>query len=227
MLRFLKAQIKKRSSLSVLLWFHRLNGWLMKPLYGGSRYLCPLCGNGARRFRPLRPPAGFSFRHHMVGGLDGSDNAICPFCRRFDRERLVYLFLKRNSDLFHRPQSLLHVAPELKILERIRRHPHIRAVTIDLESHLVDARMDLQNLAFANDRFDSVICNHVSSTSMTISSQCASFSACSSPGGGQFFKCPSRLTSRSLTRIRQSRNPAERQRRFGADGNFSPTKPAM
>ncbi len=219
MLRLLKAQIKKRSSLSVLLWFHRVNGWLMKPLYGGSRYHCPLCGNGARRFRPLRPRPGFTFRYHMVGGLDGSDNAICPFCRRFDRERLVYLFLHQKTDLFQRPQSLLHVAPELKILEQIRRHPQIRAVTIDLENPLVDARMDLQKLAFADERFDAVICNHVLEHVTDDLIAMRELLRVLKPGGWAILQVPFTPELAVLDQDPSIKESAERERRFGQTGH--------
>ena len=131
-----------------------LAGWLV-PLYGlllrGSRFTCPVCG---RSFRKLLP----------YGYVDPRDNALCPSCLSLERHRLLWLWLRRETDLFERLPRLLHVAPEVCLMRHLRRayrNRPDRYVTADLESPLADLHFDIQQIPLAGDSFDAVICNHI------------------------------------------------------------------
>lgn len=124
----------------------RLRLWAR--LARGEGVECPCCGGRFRRFvpygvRPRRP------------------NAQCPACGAVERHRLLWLFLRERTDLFTRPQRLLHVAPEAVFAERLRRQPGLRYVSADLASPLAGVRVDVQSLPFADAAFDALLCHHV------------------------------------------------------------------
>ena len=129
-------------------------------LYSGDRYECVFCGG---RFKKLLP-RGLSYgvlvdQHVVVGGI--RDNAFCPRCLSYDRERLVYLYLKNETDLLRRPAKVLHVAPERQLLKVLRRHPDFQVTTGDLFCKTVDVKLDVTAIQFADHTFDLVLCNHV------------------------------------------------------------------
>ena len=106
---------------------------------------------------------GFDFpvirKKQIVGG--GLRNAQCPVCRSSDRVRLLFLFMKKRTDIFTKKTRFLHIAPE-KPLERIFRNcENISYLTADLEKDNVMEKMDITNIHYSDDYFDAIICNHV------------------------------------------------------------------
>src|SRR4029077_10372030 len=112
----------------------------------------------------------------VVGG--GLRKAECPWCRSNDRERLLYLFLKRDTGRFTargrllslslrgapglsgEPMRVLHVAPEWRLRKAIAtRQPGYE--TTDLKMPVVDFHADLAALPRPDARYDAVICSHV------------------------------------------------------------------
>jgi predicted SAM-dependent methyltransferase len=82
-------------------------------------------------------------------------------CGSLDRERLVFLYLRHRTDIFAKPHALLHVAPEPRIASALQAAPSVAYVSIDLQSPRVMARADVSNLAFPDNSFDAILCNHV------------------------------------------------------------------
>ena len=100
----------------------------------------------------------------LRGNVDPRDNALCPSCLSLERHRLLWLWLRRETDLFERLPRLLHVAPEVCLMRHLRRayrNRPDRYVTADLESPLADLHFDIQQIPLAGDSFDAVICNHL------------------------------------------------------------------
>jgi SAM-dependent methyltransferase len=129
-------------------------------VYAGDRFECPFCSRRFRRMIPRGLKHGVLTEKHVVGGGWRRD-AFCPGCSSYDRERLVYLYLKHCTDAFTRPGRVLHVAPE-RILEKIfRAVPGIDYLTGDLFSEVVDVKLDVTNIQFADNSLDLVLCNHV------------------------------------------------------------------
>jgi SAM-dependent methyltransferase len=126
----------------------------------GSRLECPFCGGHFRRFRP----AGFDYpvlKEKRVVGASYHLNDVCPRCMSNARERLAYLYLKTRDALFSEPLRLLHIAPEPNIARVLEAQPNLKYVTADLFEPNVMTRFDLMCLPFADNTFDTVICNHV------------------------------------------------------------------
>jgi len=78
-----------------------------------------------------------------------------------DRERLVYLILRRVTDVFEKPTRLLHVAPERQLSGVLKSHPTVDYLTADLHSTHVMVKMDICTIHFPDEHFDGIVCNHV------------------------------------------------------------------
>ncbi len=138
----------------------RLRAIYRRVYYFGFRYKCPLCNSHLRTFRPF----GLSlpvFKQKQVAGGGHREKAVCPVCSCLDRERLLYLYLLLKTDIFKKPQKLLHVAPEKRLSDLIRNQPTIDYMTADLCSKNVMVKMDITDIPFPDCSFDAVLCCHV------------------------------------------------------------------
>ena len=104
---------------------------------------CPFCGLVCASFEPL--------------GEDEHD-ARCPRCGSLERDRLMWLYLLNETDLFSGPErrALLHVDPEVPSWQRLARVPTVASVNSDGRRDL--ARLDLTELPFPDESFDVVCC---------------------------------------------------------------------
>lgn len=88
----------------------RLAGWAVPVaglFYVGRGRECPVCGARRRRFLPY-------------GYVAPRADALCPSCLSLERHRLLWLYLTRETDLLRRPQRILHIAPEVCLMKRLR-----------------------------------------------------------------------------------------------------------
>lgn len=93
-------------------------------------------------------------------------NSRCPRCYAEQRHRLVWRYLRERLGLsVLRPARVLHVSPERGIQAALKASPGVRYVAVDLTADplaaATDVRMDITALAFADQVFDAIICNHV------------------------------------------------------------------
>ena len=132
----------------------RVAGWavpIMGLVYVGRGKECPMCGCKRRRFLPY-------------GYVEQRENALCPNCLSLERHRLLWLYLQRETDLLTARPRLLHAAPEVALMRKLK---HLykdcpkQYITADLESPLADMHFDIQQIPIADGEFDAVICNHI------------------------------------------------------------------
>lgn len=109
---------------------------------------CPFCG-----WR------GSSFYDHP--NLHVRPNCLCPRCYSKERHRLLYLYLRDRTPLFHCPLRLLEIAPGPYSFRLMRRLPRVQHITLDYADPLAKIRGDLQRLPFADRSFDLALCYHV------------------------------------------------------------------
>ncbi len=116
-----------------------------------ARVLCPLCEKTARRFRPFG------------GGTIKRPNAQCPHCGSLERHRLIWLYLRDQTDLFSGSERkrMLHIAPERALHERLVGEPLVDYLSADLDPQLADVQMDITAIDFPDDSFDVIYCSHV------------------------------------------------------------------
>jgi len=113
---------------------------------GDGRY-CPICRRWYRRFLPF--------------GIRRRQQALCPGCGGLERHRYLWLYLETAQAVTTRRLSVLHIAPEPGIRQRLQACPSIRYTSIDLHDQSATAAMDASRLTFDDASFDLIVCSHV------------------------------------------------------------------
>ena len=128
-------------------------------IYFGFRYYCPFC---KKIFRKLLSRGTDNEVTKNITGM-GYRNCYCPVCYSTDRERLLYLYLSKKTDLFNssKEYKLLQFAPEKNLGQILKSLPNIDYVSADLYSDNVMLKIDVTDIKFENNYFDVIICNHV------------------------------------------------------------------
>ncbi|WP_439151440.1 class I SAM-dependent methyltransferase [Winogradskyella sp.] len=126
----------------------------LKLVLKGNTYTDPIDGNSFRSFLPY-------------GYGNQRPNILSPSTLSLERHRLLWLYLKNETDFFsnesekNQKKKVLHFAPEQCFLNRFKKLDHIDYTTTDLESPIADVKADICDLPFSNDTYDIVLCNHV------------------------------------------------------------------
>ena len=132
-------------------WLIRLSFWV-KPLliiyYRGNQFVDPIDGKKFRKFLPY-------------GYGKSRANALSPSTLSLERHRLMWLYLKRETDFFSKPLKILHMAPEQSFYKKFKALKNLDYTTADLHSPLADVKANLLHLPFDDETFDVIFCNHV------------------------------------------------------------------
>ncbi len=108
------------------------------------------------------PIDGKSFKTFLPYGYGNQrDNVLSPSTLSLERHRLLWLYLKNETDFFSSDKKVLHFAPEQAFYKRFRNLKNLNYTTTDLNSPLADVKADICNLPFENNTFDVILCNHV------------------------------------------------------------------
>jgi predicted SAM-dependent methyltransferase len=128
--------------------------YLVRPIIAlslkGNKYTDPIDGKSFRRFLPY----GYGKQR---------ENALSPSTLSLERHRLMWLFLRDDTDFFTSKEKIktLHIAPEQCFLDLFRKQKNLEYITSDLESPIADVKADICNLPFDDNSFDVIFCNHV------------------------------------------------------------------
>lgn len=108
------------------------------------------------------PIDGKSFRKLLPYGYESQrKNALSPSTFSLERHRLLWLYLKNETDFFKKRRKVLHIAPEQCFLKRFKKMENLDYLSADLYSPLVDVKADICDLPFEENTFDLIFCNHV------------------------------------------------------------------
>jgi SAM-dependent methyltransferase len=132
-------------------WLQRMAGTGLKVaglFYRGNMVKCPVCESQFKKFMPY-------------GRINPRPNALCANCLSLERHRLIWLYLQKETDFFKTPLHVLHIAPEVCFINRFEKLHGERYITTDIESPLAKVKADIHQLPFADNTFDTVLCNHV------------------------------------------------------------------
>ena len=116
--------------------------------YTGKTYTDPIDGKSFKTFLPY-------------GYENPRENVLSPSTLSLERHRLLWLYLKNETDFFIKPHKVLHFAPEQAFYKRFRKLENLEYTTTDLNSPLADVKADICNLPFDDNFFDVILCNHV------------------------------------------------------------------
>lgn len=116
----------------------------------GTRFTDPIDNKSFRMFLPY----GYGKQRN---------NALSPSTLSLERHRLLWLYLKNETDFFSsiERKKVLHFAPEQAFYKLFRNQKNIDYTTTDLFSPLADVKADICDLPFEGNSYDIIFCNHV------------------------------------------------------------------
>ena len=119
-------------------------------LYKGNKVECPVCEKSFSKFLSY----GSDVAHR--------ENVLCPYDLTLERHRLMWLYLKDQSNYFTTEKlNVLHIAPEQCFHKKFKKQSNLNYLTGDLVSPIADMHFDLHQIPLEDNRFDVVFCNHV------------------------------------------------------------------
>ena len=121
--------------------------WYMVSLkYKGTRFYCPCCEKSFRCFLPYGDPP--------------RPGAACPLCGSLERHRLLWVYLKNKTNLFHDNLKVLHFAPEYIIQKKLKTMSNLEYISADLLAPAM-IHMDITNIIYNDNTIDVVLLSHV------------------------------------------------------------------
>ncbi|GAA4314752.1 hypothetical protein GCM10023183_35080 [Nibribacter koreensis] len=139
----LKALLPAQTRLRLRSYSWWARGWF----YQGKEVFCPLCEGHFQKFLPF--------------GVERRPQALCPKCHTLERHRLLWLYLQEQVQVETQQLSVLHMAPEPVLQEKLKRLPNLQYRSADLSSPLAMDKVDIQRLPYADASFDLILCSHV------------------------------------------------------------------
>jgi GT2 family glycosyltransferase/SAM-dependent methyltransferase len=115
---------------------------------GKPRHECNVCGWTGPRFYPNTGPG-----YHEQG-------VTCPGCSSLDRHRSLLALLLNETEIFHRPQRVVEVAPMRGFEALLTLQPALDYTSFDLERHAME-RGDITAMKYPTASTDWFICFHV------------------------------------------------------------------
>lgn len=177
--------------------------------YGGDAFYCAACRRTARKFKP----AGT--------GKKARKDAVCPFCRSRERDRLVMLFFDRHPELFPvNPPGLLHVAPEPALQKFLREKSGAGYLSADIYRKDVMERMDITDIRKPDNTFGAIYCSHVLQDVPDDDQALRELFRVLAPGGWAILNVPYYKGTRTVNlapTIKDNNRPAECRREYGDD----------
>ncbi len=131
-------------------------------LIRASYFVRPVLALALKGNRFTDPIDEKSFKTFLSYGYGNQrNNVLSPSTLSLERHRLLWLYLKNETDFFSKELKVLHFAPEQAFYSRFKKQKNLDYTTTDLESPLADVKADICNLPFENDAYDVILCNHV------------------------------------------------------------------
>jgi len=180
--------------------------YLIRPFlivwYKGNHYTDPIDGKSFRKFLPY-------------GYEKQRKNVLSPSTFSLERHRLLWLYLKNETDFFVSPKKVLHFAPEQAFYKRFRKLKNLDYTTIDLNSPLADIKADICDLPLKDNLFDVVFCNHVLEHIADDTKAMQELYRILKPKGMAILQIPQDLSREKTFEDNTITNPRERAKIFG------------
>lgn len=171
-------------------------------LYKGNKVTCPVCERNFSKFLSY----GSDIAHR--------ENVLCPYDLTLERHRLMWLYLKNESNFFTANLNVLHIAPEQCFYHRFKAQKNINYLTGDLVSPLADMHFDLHHIPLEDNRFDVVFCNHVLEH-VDDAMQCMKeIFRVMKPGGWAILQVPQDFNREETYEDKSITSPEEREKHF-------------
>jgi predicted SAM-dependent methyltransferase len=142
--KFILNKVPRPILIKISYWVRPIVSFFLK----GTNYTDPIDGKSFRKFLPY-------------GYENQRSNALSPSTLSLERHRLLWLYLKNETDFFSASKKVLHIAPEQCFLKLFKAQKNLNYITADLYSPIADVKADICDLPFEENAFDVVFCNHV------------------------------------------------------------------
>ncbi|MFK5958094.1 MAG: methyltransferase domain-containing protein [Lutibacter sp.] len=196
--KFILNTIPRPILIKVSFWVRPLISFILK----GSTYTDPIDGKSFSSFLPY----GYGSQR---------PNALSPSTLSLERHRLLWLYLKNETDFFTTPKKVLHIAPEQCFLKLFKQQENLDYTTADLHSPIADVKADICNLPFENNTYDVVLCNHVLEHIEDDKKAMSELFRVLKPNGMGIFQIPQELDREKTYEDFTITLPEERAKHFG------------
>ncbi len=113
----------------------------------GNNFYCPTCNQFFKKFLS------------KGNGIENRENSVCPYCASLERTRLLYLYLKNETQIFKNNPKILHIAPEDALKAHFVKNSNY--YDVDVNPNYASHKMDITSINFEDNTFDYIICSHV------------------------------------------------------------------
>lgn len=168
----------------------------------GKTYTDPIDGKSFRKFLPY----GYGVQR---------PNVLSPSTLSLERHRLIWLYLKNETDFFTKNHKVLHMAPEQCFLSIFKNMQNLDYTTADLYSPIVDVKADILDLPFEDNSFDVIFCNHVLEHIEDDRKAMSELYRVLKPNGTGIFQIPQDLSLETTYEDFSITSPEERKQHFG------------
>lgn len=168
----------------------------------GNKYTDPIDGKSFSKFLPY----GYEIQR---------ENVLSPSTLSLERHRLLWLYLKNETDFFEKQQKVLHFAPEQAFYKRFRKMKNLEYTTTDLNSPLADVKADICDLPFTENTYDVIFCNHVLEHIPDDTKAMQELLRVLKPGGMAILQIPQDLNRKETFEDNSITDPKERTKIFG------------
>lgn len=168
----------------------------------GKKYTDPIDGKSFRTFLPY----GYGKQRN---------NVLSPSTLSLERHRLLWLYLKNETDFFTSFKKVLHFAPEQAFYKRFMSMRNLEYLTTDLNSPLADVEADICHLPFFDNEYDVILCNHVLEHIPDDTQAMRELYRVLKPGGMGIFQVPQDLSRQKTFEDDSITNKKERAKIFG------------
>ena len=196
--KFILNSVPRPILIKVSYWIRPLVSFILK----GTTFTDPIDGKSFKTFLPY-------------GYGDQRSNALSPSTLSLERHRLLWLYLKNETDFFTAPKKVLHIAPEQCFLKLFKQQENLEYLTADLHSPIADVKADICNLPFENNTYDVVFCNHVLEHIEDDKKAMSELLRVLKPGGMGIFQIPQELDREKTYEDFTITSPDERTKHFG------------
>jgi SAM-dependent methyltransferase/GT2 family glycosyltransferase len=157
-----------------------------------TQNLCVVCEKPVDRWLPYPHPVDLEFLQQVESVGSTLERHSCPHCHSNDRDRHLWLYIAFTGILEQAPaMRILHIAPEPRIEDRIRRLAPLEYVAGDLHPRSpAHRKLNVEALEFPDSYFDLIICNHVLEHVNQPQAALAQFSRCLKQGGRLIAQTP-------------------------------------
>lgn len=168
----------------------------------GEKFTDPIDGKSFNKFLPY-------------GYEDQRENVLSPSTLSLERHRVLWLYLKNETQFFSQKLKVLHFAPEQAFYNRFRKMKNLDYTTTDLNSPLADVKADICNLPFKNNSYDFIFCNHVLEHIPDDTKAMMEIYRILKPGGTAILQIPQDLTRENTFQDDSITSKTERAKIFG------------